>query len=87
MRLVIEKVNNGFVLDKEPEVEGFNNITVVEEIQDPFDSTNENELKTVQNLLYEIMEYYGVFNSKHNKYRLDIEIVNQEEETDDPANN
>lgn len=73
----IEKVSNGYILTSDAHDEGYFKKQVIEETQNPFDETNENECKAMQNLLYDIMEELGFFNSKHNQFRLNIEIINQ----------
>lgn len=36
------------------------------------------ELKAMRSVLYEVIEYFDCFGSKHDKYRLHVEIINQE---------
>lgn len=64
-KLEIKAVNNGFVLRGR----FHDNETISEEIV-----KEEDKLEEMRNLLYEIKEYFGVYNSKHNKRNLFIKI-------------
>jgi len=72
----IKKVENGYICEILGELaEGENNIKVYEEI----DREN-SELETMKELLYDIKEYFGIFNSKHNKFNLNIYIEENKNE-------
>jgi hypothetical protein len=64
----ITQINNGYILEWEEELdEGFaQGLHVIEE--------HDTELKAMQELLWFIQEFFGVFHSKHNKENLYIEI-------------
>lgn len=81
----IEKVGNGFVattFEEDEEGNFVENKTVYEQIRDSFDKDKdrESELKAVQNLFYDMMDELGIFNSKHEKYNLLIEIKDNTDE-------
>ena len=70
--LLVEKVSNGYIIRDmaEPEPGFAPEVSVIEE-EDP--------LETMQDVLYYIMEHFGVRYSKHNKKNLVVEIREQEE--------
>ena len=74
----IRKVENGYILEWEDESESqenyFINNTKVFEIEENCDEDKLNELKTLENVLWEITNYFGVYYSKHDKYNLTISI-------------
>ena len=69
----IRKANNGFIIAFTEE-----NIAkeVVFEIDDSEDE-NLSEKKAFQKLVWDLMDYFAVYNSKHEKHRLAVEIVEQ----------
>ena len=75
VNLNIERAFNGYILT------GTNTNDcpyklIIEEKEEA--DSNLVEFKAMQSLFYQIMEYFGVFNSKHNKYRLEIKVTDQE---------
>jgi len=68
----IEKVNNGYLVKHTDEL----NNAVLKKIV--FEDGH-NEKEGMKNLLYFIMEYFGIYNNKHDSERLDINIVKQGE--------
>lgn len=70
MKLTIEKVDNGFIVcgDELHEV-----------YSDKYDE--DLELKTLQSMLYSILEHFGYYGSKHDHERLFIRIEKQNEDT------
>lgn len=72
--LEIEKVDNGYVLTGQ-----FGDAeTITKKIIEEKSNENLDELKSMQFLLWEIQEYFGIYNSKHNDYRLEIVVVDKE---------
>jgi hypothetical protein len=69
----IEKVVNGYVVHYSDEVE---RIAVFEDVV--CDNEEESEQRTFANVLWFITEHFGVFNSKHNKTRLNISVDKNE---------
>jgi len=67
--LVITKVNNGYILRGK-----FGNSEEITERVIEIADTNGDELCAMQNVLYEVMEYFAVYKSKHNKKNLCVEI-------------
>jgi hypothetical protein len=75
--LDIERVSNGYVItewDENDEGEQIDRQTVIEE-----PDTETGELEAMQNLLWFIMEVFGVYYSKHNKRNLVVEIQDNTE--------
>jgi len=73
--LHIEKSNNGYIL--QGKFGNSESITKqVIEIEDAEEWISER--KAMQQLMWELMDYFAVFNSKHDKYRLDVRITDQE---------
>ena len=73
----IRKVENGFVLSWEEELEDrilIGKESIVEDLDTDF-----SEIETLQRLLWEITEHFGYYGSKHDKKRLCIEIEDQDE--------
>ena len=52
-----------------------NNLQVFEE-----PDTETGDLKAMQGLLYAVIEYFGVYSSKHNEYNLVVEIRKENED-------
>lgn len=75
MKLEIESATNGFILNGLGESEEPFKSVVQEEGK--IEDSNLNELRAVQRMLSDTMEYFGIYYSKHNKYNLDIVIKNQ----------
>lgn len=73
--LKIERVNNGYILEGK-----FNNSDIktketIEEIEENEEILS--ELKAMQKLLWSVQEYFAVFNSKHNKFNMEIRIIDK----------
>lgn len=73
-KLEIEKVTNGFI------VQGISATDlpykeIVEEKEECKEGNLE-ELRCVQSLFYKIMNYFGIYNNKHDKYKLEVVIKN-----------
>ena len=71
--ITIEQGRNGFILTGCDENVPFK--ILIEEQES--DDTNLNECKVYQKLFLEIQNLLGLYNSKHNKYRLEIKITDQ----------
>jgi len=72
----IEKVSNWYMLiESSWEGESINVFWYDDDIYDE----DKMEQECLQRVFYHIQDYFAVFNSKHNKTRLDIEINNQED--------
>lgn len=67
--LIITKVNNGYVLKGQ-----FGNSEEITEQVIEIGDTDGDELCAMQNVLFEVMDYFAVYNSKHNNKNLHIEI-------------
>jgi len=73
--LLIESANNGFILHcAEVDAEGipYYRKQVIEDKGDEYSN-----LKTAQQLLWDIMDYFSIYSSKHNKYNLKPMIVDE----------
>jgi hypothetical protein len=71
----IKKVQNGFILtrlDQEDMEDTVENKDYVFEYKE--DITEDHDLEAVQRMLYELLEYFAIFYSKHNKKNIKIEI-------------
>lgn len=66
-KLIIKRVDNGYILKGK-----FGDTDLVTEVVIP---DHLDELEGMKNLLYEVMEYFGVFYGKHNKKNIVIEIL------------
>ena len=69
----IERGRNGFILTGYDENVPFKIVRQEQESND----TNLNECKVYQQLFWEIQKLLGLYNSKHNKYRLEIKVTDQ----------
>ena len=67
--LVVEKTNNGFLLKGRHGDTDIDSTMIIEEPEN-----EDGELKTMERVLYEVKEYFGVFYSKHNKENIIIKI-------------
>ena len=67
MEIQIEKVNNGYVCRYYEE--DVANKMVFED-----DESETGELDCMVKLLYFVKEYFGIYNSKHNKHNIIIEV-------------
>jgi hypothetical protein len=68
-KLEIKKVNNGYILKGK-----FENSDIVTERVFEENYLDHPKLEAMKTILYEIMEYFGIYNSKHNTHDLKIEI-------------
>lgn len=73
-KLDIEKVGNGYILTGKFGDSDMRTRLVVAEPEDVVDE-NEREQTMMESVLREVQEYFAVYNSKHNKTRLNIEVV------------
>ena len=80
--LLIEKVDGGFVLSGTPESE-FPRRTLVAvdktEIEDPTNESEE-EARLAHSLAYEVINYFGLHGSKHNKYRVHVSVTKRDDD-------
>lgn len=80
----IERINNGFILREVCEDNKENGKVIVFEdgpiTVDRVYSTNafEEEIVPLQKVFYSVMEFFGVYNSKHERKALDISIVDRD---------
>jgi len=74
MKLVIEASQNGYILAGK-----FNDSDLISKIVIEEKDTNDSELIAMQDLLFAIKEYFGVYYSKHNAKNLVIEIEDKNE--------
>lgn len=78
----IERINNGFILREDNEDEEIGKVIVFEDgpiTSDRVYVTNdfEEEIVPLQKIFYCIMDFFGIYNSKHEKKALDISIVDR----------
>lgn len=75
MKLIIERVENGFLVKQE-------DFTPVEMSHVVFEDSEEvdAEIDSGYSLLWHIIEYYGLRKSKHDPRRLSVTIDSKEEE-------
>ena len=72
--LKIERSNNGYILEgKFGDTDTKTKLTITE--KEPCDC---GELVAMRDLLWEVMEYFGVYNSKHKEYNLKLQILDQD---------
>ena len=69
-RLVIEASQNGYILTGKFAENDMTSKVVIEESENKEDA----DLEAMQNLLFTVKEYFGMYYSKHNKKNLVIEI-------------
>ena len=78
--LGIRKVHNGYVLTGKHDETNEPYEEVIESDNHIEYPDNKCELKEYRELGLRVLEYFGLQNSKHNKYRLEIKIINQQEQ-------
>jgi len=76
----IKKVENGFILEKHDNEDG-GIMESVFEYKEDLDG-EDNDLEAVQRMLYELLEYFAIFYSKHNKKNIKVEIENNKTDED-----
>lgn len=72
----IMRVSNGYILkwyDEDEEDREFPQSMVIEEEEG-------GELKAAQKMLWEVLEYFGIYYSKHNKRNLVVKIEGNKDE-------
>lgn len=74
MKITIEKTENGYILETEEGKRIYEERQT--DIYDTFDMRN--SLTTFQTLLYDILETFGCYHSKHNNNNLKIRIEKNE---------
>lgn len=78
MGLEIKQADNGFVLTYfDEELKEFRHIAV-EDVGEGSDCLS--EARITEKLLFEILEYFGIWGSKHDEERIHISVVNQKGE-------
>lgn len=75
-KLTIEKVVNGYIVTHPDELEDGVEVEYRDVIEDR--DTDDGELEAGLDLLYFVMEYFGLIGSKHDKKRLRAEIVERD---------
>jgi len=70
--ITIEKVDNGYIVQPHDEE---SNINVFEIKEDDLKS----EMKTMQDVLYHLKEYFAVYNDKHKGLYLNIDVEDTNE--------
>jgi hypothetical protein len=73
----IEKVSNGYIV----KLQGDTNGTATYTESKIFEDENEREQNCLAEVFVDLLEHFAVFNSKHNKTRLEIEVVKQHEDS------
>ncbi len=68
-KLTIEQTNNGYIM-----IGKFNDSEIKTKIVIEETDEEDSELIAMQDLLWQIKEYFGIYSSKHNKKNLNIEI-------------
>jgi hypothetical protein len=69
MKLIIESSQNGYILTGK-----FNDNDLISKVVIEEKDGEDSELEAMQDLLYAIKEYFGVYYSKHNEKNLVVEI-------------
>ena len=72
-KLTIERVENGFVLEGDFKQDGGSYHMVFEEYDNEF-----GEIEAMQKVLFEVIEYFGLVGSKHDKKRIKVVIDEQD---------
>lgn len=69
-KLKIKKVTNGYILKGK-----FGDSDIITELVIEENNTSDTSLEAMSHVLYEVKEYFGIYYSKHNKQNLEINIV------------
>ena len=83
MKLEIEQVTNGYVIKYDDELDDGTVVkkrNVVADLNSLEFDDNQIEMQSFLNLIYEIQELFGVFNSKHNNVNIKYDLVNKDDE-------
>ena len=75
----IEKASNGFILYADS---GETRYKQVLQEPDSHVDNNESEVKLTRQLLWEVIDHFNLYKSKHEKYRVKISIIENETEKD-----
>lgn len=82
MKVIIETADNGYII-KSYSLDPDSQKDILEEKQvleiDEVFETQEEDCNKFRQLCYTLMDMIGFNNSKHNKYRLNIEVEKQED--------
>jgi hypothetical protein len=78
----IKKIENGYIAEWEDEYdEGGRYHTVTRTFEEEENAEEElSERKAMAKLIWWLMEYFGIYHSKHNKYNLVVSIKNNKQE-------
>jgi len=71
--LTIERTNNGYILSANFDNDEEITHRVIEE-----EDNEDSEMESMQNLLHQVKEFFGMYHMKHNKKNLYIEIKETE---------
>lgn len=71
-KLTIESVHNGFILNMKND-DG-NPVKIVLEEDDKYSENNGSEIRNGKKLLLEIINYFNLYKSEHERYKLEVKI-------------
>lgn len=74
MKLIVEKVENGFIISQKDDELGLIK-TIFEENPARCIGHNHDDLEMLQSMLYSIMDFVGYIPSKHSPFKLMVKIV------------
>ena len=76
--LKITKVDNGYIAEYSDAVDEDGEI-IGHRLVFPELDTENGELEAMQNLLWFVMEHFAIYGSDHDRYRLQVEVIDQHE--------
>jgi hypothetical protein len=80
-RVIITKADNGYILENPYAEYGDDTFQFkVIESDEYSDDESKEEAEASQKLCWAMLEFFGYYPSKHNKYRLNIEVEKQHED-------
>ena len=74
-KAIIEKVNNGYVLILDDGERKFRRVVKEPEVKDGMSETKSEQI-AFRDVIYELREFFSVFNDKHTNQYMDIKITN-----------
>ena len=81
--VVVSRVTNGYTLtyiDQDTE-EPRTKLLVFQEKEDDLNSSGEPDFHVVEDFIWELLGILGIYNSKHFKHRIEINVINQYEDS------
>jgi len=74
-KAIIEKIDNGYIIKMDDGERKFRRVVKEPEVKDGMSETKSEQI-AFRDVIYELREFFSVFNDKHTNQYMDIKITN-----------